>query len=116
MTIAPVSSARCIAFPLSAIAAARSLAYLPHRSCGLWHNRDHSGSGRIGRELLLLGRPGVGKTTMLRETARVLADDLHKRVMVVDTSNEIAGDGDIPHPAIGRARRMQVPTPPPNTA
>ena len=64
-----------------------------------------------GQSILLLGRPGVGKTTMLRETARVLADDLHKRVVIVDTSNEIAGDGDIPHPAIGRARRMQVPTP-----
>ncbi len=64
-----------------------------------------------GESLLLLGRPGVGKTTMLREVARVLADDLHRRVIVVDTSNEIAGDGDIPHPAIGRARRMQVPTP-----
>jgi stage III sporulation protein SpoIIIAA len=64
-----------------------------------------------GQSLLLLGRPGVGKTTLLRETARVLADELHKRVVVVDTSNEIAGDGDIPHPAIGRARRMQVPTP-----
>ena len=61
--------------------------------------------------MLLLGRPGVGKTTLLRETARVLADELHNRVIVVDTSNEIAGDGDIPHPAIGRARRMQVPTP-----
>jgi stage III sporulation protein SpoIIIAA len=64
-----------------------------------------------GRSILLLGRPGVGKTTMLREVARVLADDLNKRVVVVDTSNEIAGDGDIPHPGIGRARRMQVPTP-----
>src|ERR1044071_7105255 len=64
-----------------------------------------------GRSILLLGRPGVGKTTMLRETARVLADQLKKRVVIVDTSNEIAGDGDIPHPAIGRARRMQVPTP-----
>ena len=64
-----------------------------------------------GESVLLLGRPGVGKTTMLREIARVLADDLRKRVVIVDTSNEIAGDGDIPHPAIGRARRMQVPTP-----
>ena len=64
-----------------------------------------------GQSLLLLGRPGVGKTTMLREVARVLADDFQKRVVVVDTSNEIAGDGDIPHPGIGRARRMQVPTP-----
>jgi stage III sporulation protein SpoIIIAA len=61
-----------------------------------------------GKSVLLLGRPGVGKTTMLREVARVLADDLKKRVVIVDTSNEIAGDGDIPHPAIGRARRMQV--------
>src|SRR5213080_2310113 len=64
-----------------------------------------------GRSILLLGRPGVGKTTMLREVARVLADDLGKRVVIVDTSNEIAGDGDIPHPGIGRARRMQVATP-----
>jgi stage III sporulation protein SpoIIIAA len=61
-----------------------------------------------GRSLLLLGRPGVGKTTRLRETARLLADELGKRVIVIDTSNEIGGDGDIPHPAIGRARRMQV--------
>jgi stage III sporulation protein SpoIIIAA len=62
-----------------------------------------------GRSVLLLGRPGVGKTTMLREVARVLAET--KRVVIVDTSNEIGGDGDIPHPAIGRARRMQVVTP-----
>jgi len=59
-----------------------------------------------GKSTLLLGRPGVGKTTMLREAARVLAEK--KRVIVVDTSNEIGGDGDIPHPAVGRARRMQV--------
>ena len=64
-----------------------------------------------GQSLLILGRPGVGKTTMLREVARVLADDLGKRVIVVDTSHEIAGDGDIPHPGIGEARRMQVRTP-----
>jgi stage III sporulation protein SpoIIIAA len=64
-----------------------------------------------GLSILILGRPGVGKTTMLREVARVLADDLGKRVIVVDTSNEIAGDGDIPHPGIGEARRMQVRTP-----
>jgi stage III sporulation protein SpoIIIAA len=61
-----------------------------------------------GQSILMLGRPGVGKTTALREIARVLADDLQKRVVIIDTSNEIAGDGDIPHPAIGRARRMQV--------
>jgi stage III sporulation protein SpoIIIAA len=64
-----------------------------------------------GKSVLLLGRPGIGKTTMLREVARVLADDSKKRVIVIDTSNEIAGDGDIPHPAIGHARRMQVATP-----
>ncbi len=64
-----------------------------------------------GKSVLLLGRPGIGKTTMLREVARVLADDANKRVIIVDTSNEIAGDGDIPHPAIGHARRMQVATP-----
>ena len=66
---------------------------------------------RTGKSILLLGRPGVGKTTMLREVARVLADELNKRVVIVDTSNEIAGDGDIPHPAIGKARRMQVARP-----
>jgi len=64
-----------------------------------------------GKSILIMGRPGIGKTTMLREAARVLADDFGKRVVVVDTSNEIAGDGDIPHPAIGKARRMQVRTP-----
>ena len=64
-----------------------------------------------GKNILLLGRPGVGKTTMLRETARVLSVTAEKRVIIVDTSTEIAGDGDVPHPAIGRARRMQVPTP-----
>lgn len=61
-----------------------------------------------GRSILMLGRPGVGKTTALREIARVLADELNKRVVIIDTSNEIAGDGDVAHPAIGRARRMQV--------
>ncbi|QQR74834.1 MAG: AAA family ATPase [Holophagales bacterium] len=64
-----------------------------------------------GHSVLLLGRPGVGKTTLLREAARVLADELGKRVIVVDTSNEIAGDGDVPHPGIGRARRLQVAAP-----
>jgi nucleoside-triphosphatase THEP1 len=59
-----------------------------------------------GRSLLILGRPGVGKTTLLREAARILAES--KRVIVVDTSNEIGGDGDVPHPAVGKARRMQV--------
>ncbi len=62
-----------------------------------------------GKSLLLLGRPGIGKTTMLREAARLLAEK--KRVVIVDTSNEIGGDGDVPHPAVGRARRMQVSTP-----
>lgn len=62
-----------------------------------------------GKSLLILGRPGVGKTTILREAARILAD--HKRVIIVDTSNEIGGDGDVPHPAVGKARRMQVATP-----
>ncbi|MBX9690955.1 MAG: AAA family ATPase [Cyanobacteria bacterium] len=63
------------------------------------------------KSILFLGPPGVGKTTKLREMARVLADELGKRVIVIDTSNEVAGDGDVPHPAIGRARRMQVPHP-----
>jgi stage III sporulation protein SpoIIIAA len=63
---------------------------------------------RSGQSILLLGKPGVGKTTKLREVARVLADEANKRVVIVDTSNEIAGDGDVPHPGIGSARRMQV--------
>jgi stage III sporulation protein SpoIIIAA len=62
-----------------------------------------------GKSILMLGRPGIGKTTMLREAARILAEN--KRVVVVDTSNEIGGDGDVPHPAVGRARRMQVAQP-----
>lgn len=64
-----------------------------------------------GKSILFLGRPGVGKTTKLREISRLVADELGKRVVIVDTSNEIAGDGDTPHPAIGAARRMQVPQP-----
>ena len=63
------------------------------------------------QSILIMGYPGVGKTTVLREISRVLADEMGRRVVVIDTSNEIAGDGDIPHPAIGRARRMQVPEP-----
>jgi stage III sporulation protein SpoIIIAA len=100
-----------------------------HRIAALRNRRGHvvgltcrvgravSGTIAIVRDLfaraesvLLLGRPGVGKTTLLREAARVLADDLGKRVVIVDTSNEIAGDGDVPHPAIGKARRLQVPS------
>ena len=61
-----------------------------------------------GQSLLILGKPGVGKTTIIREIARVLADEMEKRVIIVDTSNEIAGDSDVPHSGIGRARRMQV--------
>lgn len=64
-----------------------------------------------GCSVLLLGPPGIGKTTRLREIARVLADECGRRVIVIDTSNEIAGDGDIPHPGIGNSRRMQVPHP-----
>lgn len=78
--------------------------------------RAISGSAEMARDLvesggslLLMGRPGVGKTTAIREIARLLADEYNKRVVIVDTSNEIAGDGDIPHSGIGRARRMQVP-------
>jgi stage III sporulation protein SpoIIIAA len=80
--------------------------------------RSVSGSSSVirdlvesGKSILLLGRPGVGKTTMLRDVARTLADDLERRVVIVDTSNEIGGDGDIPHRGIGRARRMQVQRP-----
>ncbi|MBU0687174.1 MAG: AAA family ATPase [Candidatus Margulisbacteria bacterium] len=64
-----------------------------------------------GQNILFLGPPGIGKTTKLREAARILSDKAKKRVIVVDTSNEIAGDGDIPHTGIGRSRRMQVSTP-----
>ncbi|MDO9445080.1 MAG: AAA family ATPase, partial [Dehalococcoidia bacterium] len=99
-----------------------------HRISGIRNRRGHivgltcrigrsvSGSGQVmhdiiesGRSVLLLGPPGVGKTTMLRDVARMLADELNKRVVIVDTSNEIGGDGDIPHKGIGRSRRMQVP-------
>ncbi|XP_027365970.1 uncharacterized protein ycf45 [Abrus precatorius] len=66
---------------------------------------------QYGKNILFVGRPGVGKTTVMREIARVLSDDLNKRVVIVDTSNEIGGDGNIPHAAIGGARRMQVPKP-----
>ncbi|KAK1384274.1 AAA domain-containing protein [Heracleum sosnowskyi] len=66
---------------------------------------------QYGKSILFVGRPGVGKTTVMREIARVLSDEHLKRVVIVDTSNEIGGDGDIPHPAIGRARRVQVPQP-----
>ncbi len=64
---------------------------------------------KSGQSILILGKPGIGKTTMLREAARVLAES--HRVVIVDTSNEIGGDGDVPHPAVGRARRMQVAMP-----
>ena len=60
------------------------------------------------KSILILGKPGVGKTTIIREIARVLADEMEKRVIIIDTANEIAGDSDIPHSGIGRARRMQV--------
>jgi stage III sporulation protein SpoIIIAA len=66
---------------------------------------------RSGNSILILGKPGIGKTTKLREVARVLADEVNRRVVIVDTSNEIGGDGDVPHPAVGSARRMQVPDP-----
>ena len=64
-----------------------------------------------GKSILILGKPGVGKTTAIREIARVLSDGMKKRVIIIDTSNEIAGDGDLPHPSIGKARRMQVSSP-----
>nr|ASK39648.1 hypothetical protein Rhodc_107 [Rhodochaete parvula] len=77
-------------------------------------NREGSIIGltcRVGRAVFGTILPGVGKTTAIREIARVLADEMEKRVVIIDTSNEIAGDGDIPHPSIGRARRMQVSKP-----
>ena len=61
-----------------------------------------------GKSILLLGRPGVGKTTAIRDISSILAEVARKRVVIIDTSNEVAGDGDVPHPGIGAARRMQV--------
>src|SRR5258708_28022993 len=86
--------------------------------------RAVTGTGEIirdivvsGQSILLLGRPGIGKTTMLRECARLLADELRKRVVIVDTSNEIGGDGGVPHPRIRPRPRMQGRTPmPPHAA
>ena len=69
---------------------------------------DAAASLKDGHSLLLLGRPGVGKTSLLRDMTRLLANELHRRVVLVDTSNEIAGDGPAPHACIGRARRMQL--------
>ena len=113
-TTAPASSARCTASRRirNRAGAVVGLTCRVGRAVFGTIGRSCATSSSRGQSILLLGRPGVGKTTLLREVARVLADDLRKRVMIVDTSNEIAGDGDIPHPAIGRARRMQVPTPP----
>ena len=79
--------------------------------CNILHVSLVYAVAAVPNSLLFLGRPGVGKTTVIREMARVLSDELHKRVVIVDTSNEIGGDGDVPHPAIGGARRMQVPDP-----
>jgi stage III sporulation protein SpoIIIAA len=76
-------------------------------SC-FWNNFCNSRFIRIRKINFNLGKPGVGKTTIIREIARVLADEMEKRVIIIDTSNEIAGDSDIPHSGIGRARRMQV--------
>ena len=111
-TTARASSARCTASARSATATGTIV--------GLTCRVGRAVTGTIdiikdmvisGQSILLLGPPGIGKTTMLRECARVLSDECGKRVVIVDTSNEIAGDGDIPHPGIGRSRRMQVRTP-----
>ncbi len=66
------------------------------------------------RNILIVGKPGAGKTTVLRSAAAILSDQLHRRVVIADTSNEIGGDGQIPHPAIGSARRLQIPLPDPS--
>ena len=107
---APAWSAPCTAFPPSATAAAISSGLTCRVGRAVYGTTDIiKDLIESGKSLLILGRPGVGKTTMLREAARILAET--KRVVIVDTSNEIGGDGDVPHPAVGRARRMQVATP-----
>ena len=67
-------------------------------------------SSEESSSVLLLGPPGVGKTTAIREMSRLLSADFNQRVVIVDTSNEI-GDGDVAHPGVGNSRRMQVADP-----
>ena len=111
-TTARASSARCTASRLSATGRARVIGLTCRIGRAVYGTIDIIRDVvESGKSILMLGRPGVGKTTKLREVARVLSDEFKKRVVIVDTSNEIAGDGDIPHPAIGHARRMQVATP-----
>ena len=115
-TTAQASSAPCTVSRPSETGRARGRPDLP-RSDALFTAQSTSSTtlSSPASRILMLGRPGRGKTTKLREVARVLSEEFGKRVVIVDTSNEIAGDGDIPHPGIGRARRMQVPTPPTST-
>ena len=110
MTTARGSSARCTAFARFATGAGDIVGLTCRVGRAVYGTIDIiQDIIEAGKSVLLLGPPGVGKTTMLREAARVLAET--QRVVIVDTSNEIGGDGDVPHPAIGRARRMQVATP-----
>ena len=111
-TTAPGSSARCTVSPRSATGRASVVGLTCRIGRAVYGTIDIiQDVVESGKSILMLGRPGRGKTTKLREVARILSEELKKRVVIVDTSNEIAGDGDIPHPAIGSARRMQVAAP-----
>lgn len=66
-----------------------------------------------GKSLLIIGPPGVGKTTLLRDVIRQLAIIYGPKVVIVDTSNEIGGEGRVPHPVLGASKRVQVRIPDP---